>query len=97
MTFKNVGSAVDAFAYYSIDGGENWSTLLVSIDGTVGDGSGNNDLLPTSSSWNIAKLYPISVVSFENIMFKLTTASTSTKLEINDFSIEYRVLHKRTG
>ena len=97
VTFKNVGSTIDAFAYYSKDGGENWSTLLVSVDGTIGDGSGNTDLLPASSSWNIAKLYPSAIQTFENIMFKLTTASTSTKLEINDFSIEYRVLHKRTS
>ena len=96
-TFKNVGATIDAFAYYSIDSGANWQTLLVSVDGTVGDGSGNSDLLPTSSSWNVAKLYPSAAQSFENIMFKLTTASTTTKLEINDFSIEYRVLHKRTS
>ena len=68
---------------------------LVEDDGNDHDLSG---AAPASATnYKTVKLNTQSIQLCNKVSVKLNTDSTSAKIEINDISIEYRELHKRSG
>jgi hypothetical protein len=77
---------------YAKDG----STSFVNFDTCAVDGSSNTTYLPAAApNWQVATFGISSIQSVQSLKLKLDVASASSKIHINDISIEYRPIHKR--
>ena len=69
-----------------------------SVNGTVGDGSGNDDIWVVSAnsgtSWEVAKFSNDTPISCDSIALRFES-SASCSIAISDITIEYRNIHKR--
>ena len=88
VTYKS-DSAQTAPISYEIDGTTNSYTNL----------TGN--FVATSNQWDILKAYPSTPFTCQSLQLKITnptnTTGTSSGIQINDITIEYRLLHKRVS
>ena len=82
VTYKSDGAETTPFSY-AVDGKQNFS----------GDGGGTftGNLVDTSNKWDVVTLTPSSIISCQSIQIKFDAPSTGI-FEINDMSIQYRVL-----
>jgi hypothetical protein len=80
---------------YSIDGKDSWSDFATgSSVSPAGDHSGDLDAV---TAWDVATFTPSSPISCQSIQLKFNPQQTAGTFDINDISIEYRVLHKRVS
>ena len=82
VTYKSDGSETTPFTY-AIDGKQNFS----------GDGGGTftGNFVDTSGKWDVVTLTPSSTISCQSIQIKFVSPSAGV-FEINDMSIQYRVI-----
>ena len=85
VTYISDGAETTPFKY-AVDGKQNFS----------GDGGGTftGDFADTSSRWDVITLTPTSIISCQSIQIKFD-APTAGVFEINDISIQYRVIGER--
>jgi len=80
---------------YAVDGTKSYTNFKVTSP--QGDSGGADYLESTANSgadWDIATFKPISPISCQSIQIKFTLASSGT-FEINDMTIEYRVIRSK--
>jgi len=82
VTYKSDGAETTPFTY-AIDGKQNFA----------GDGGGTftGNFVDTSDKWDVVTLTPSSTISCQSIQIKFTSPSAGV-FEINDMSIQYRVI-----
>jgi len=80
---------------YSLDGKNSWSDFATGSNVSPAGGD-SGDLLRTSV-WDVATFTPSSPISCQSIQFKFIPQETAGTFDINDISIEYRILHKRVS
>ena len=84
VTYKSDGAETTPFSY-SIDGKQDFS----------GSGGGTfTGNFASASRWDVATLTPSSPISCQSIQIKFSSPSTG-KFEINDMSIQYRILRNK--
>lgn len=84
VTYKSNGSHSTPFAY-SINGRQSYASFTGDFANTTSEG-GNTGL-----DWDILTATPSSPISCQSIQIKFNEAD-SAKFEINDITIQYRVL-----
>jgi len=85
VTYKSDGAETTPFTY-AIDGIQNFSG--------AGGGTFTGNLADTSGVWDVVVLTPSSVISCQSIQIKFAPGTTGI-FEINDITIEYRVLQEK--
>jgi hypothetical protein len=80
---------------YAVDGKASFSDVTASA-GTITTDAGDSDTLPTASDWDVATFKLASPISCQSIQFKWNPPSSGT-LEINDMTVEYRVLNNKNA
>jgi hypothetical protein len=85
VTYKSDGAETTPFTY-AIDGIQNFSG--------AGGGTFTGNLADTSDAWDVVALTPSSVISCQSIQIKFAPGTTGV-FEINDITIEYRVLQSK--
>jgi len=96
--FGNAPKVKKVYAVYVTYKSDNALTgyfTLVEDDGTSHALSGT--VATNATNYATVKLTPSSPVTCNKISVKLDTSSNSRKVEINDISIEYREIYKRSG
>ena len=96
--FGNASKVKKVYAVYVTYKSDNALTgyfTLVEDDGTSHALSGT--VATNATNYATVKLTPSSPVTCNKISVKLDTSSNSRKVEINDISIEYREIYKRSG
>ena len=85
VTYKSNGAQTTPFKF-SVDGKQNFS----------GDGGGTftGNFANTSNKWDVVTLIPSSVISCQSLQIKFEHPSSGI-YEINDMSIEYRILRTK--
>ena len=83
------------YVTYKSDGALTGYFTLEEDDGTSHALSGT--VATNSTNYATVKLTPSSPVTCNKISVKLNTSANSRKVEINDISIEYREIYKRSG
>ena len=85
VTYKSNGAQTTPFKF-SVDGKQNFS----------GDGGGTftGNFANTSNKWDVVTLTPSSVISCQSLQIKFEHPSSGI-YEINDMSIEYRILRTK--
>ena len=97
ITYKSTSELGNPLSY-SIDGKDAFTTFASGTNITPQGSSGAGYLAPSTSSgtkYDIAVFKADSNISCSSIQFKFSSA-TANKLEINDISIEYRVIRGAT-
>tara|TARA_R110002020_G_scaffold64029_1_gene170336 strand:- start:159 stop:2726 length:2568 start_codon:yes stop_codon:yes gene_type:complete len=100
MTYKSTAEQ-NTPLYYETDGGQDWDTEFATGSGVLPQGNtgGAGYLESTSGSgaqWGTAVFTPSSPVECNSIAFKLDLPS-SGKFEVNDMTVEYRVLRTKAA
>ena len=81
--------------YYSIDGKKSFSTFSTGSNITPQGNSGGAGYLESSTAWDVATFVADSIVTCQSIQFKIAPPTSST-FEINDITVEYRVIKGAT-
>ena len=84
VTYKSNGSITTPFTY-AVDGIQNFAG--------AGGGTFTGNLADTSGVWDVVALTPSSIISCQSIQIKF--APGDGVFEINDITIEYRVLQSK--
>ena len=86
VTYKSDGAETTPFLY-AIDGIQNFAG--------AGGGTFTGNFVNTSDVWDVVSLTPSSPISCQSIQIKFVPSSTGV-FEINDMTIEYRVIKEKT-
>ena len=95
VTYKAGTSSQSNPLEYAVDGKASFSDVTASA-GTITTDAGDSDTLPTASDWDVATFKLASPISCQSIQFKWNPPSSGT-LEINDMTVEYRVLNNKNA
>jgi len=93
MTYKSSAEQQTPL-YYSIDGQQSWSAFATGSNVTPQGNTGGAGYLESASEWDIAKFKASSPVSCQSIQFRLNLPTSGT-FEVNDITIEYRVIKSK--
>jgi len=85
VTYKSDGAETTPFSY-AIDGKQAFSS--------AGGGTFTGNFADSSSRWDVATLTPSSPIECQSIQIKFASPSAG-KFEINDMSIQYRILRNK--
>ena len=94
MTYKS-SEEQETPLYYSVDGKKSFSAFSTGSNITPQGDAGGAGYLESSAAWDVATFTANSVVTCQSIQFKIAPPTSST-FEINDITIEYRVIRSAT-
>lgn len=103
IDFGQPGRLKKIYAVYITYKSDNSQTTPISyeIDGTTNSYTNlTGNFVATSNQWDVLKAYPGSPFTCQSLQLKITnsaSAGTSSGIQINDITIEYRVLHTRVS
>ena len=95
LTYKSGATQANPMEY-SVDGKQSWGDITagagtITTANTDGSSSSDSDTLPTSSAWDVSVFKPTSPILCQSIQLRINPPSSGT-FEINDITIEYRIL-----
>ena len=104
IDFGQPGRLKKIYAVYITYKSDNAQTTPVSyeIDGTTNSYTNlTGNFVATSNQWDVLKAYPGSLFTCQSLQLKITNPTNATGsssgIQINDITIEYRLLHKRVS